>query len=605
MPAVVYGELSADGRDIALHTDTDNAWDIQDIVDRLKFGTPDFKPQEDGSVHVRLSWVAVTQIVHSFPDTDRFKWVPGPLLSKWIVDEIINRSCQGDFTGETPFREPMDHQTAGAIAIGMNGRFLLADEPGAGKTTCALMGLAELETRGKNPWPAFVVCPAAVIDPWLEEVAAVYPDWRPYSLAYRGPGRARLLRTKGIKLLVMSYETMRNDVGDTGQRSGLVDYRAQSVVFDECHKLCGYKTKQSVRARRLAKHIPHVIGASGTPITKNAGNFWPILNGMYPDAYPSRDRYKARYTMDKGQDYGCEIGGLDPLREPEFRLVMQGTMRRVAKADVLKDLPPKTYQVRYVDIPAKWRGAYDEMEADMIAHLPDAEHTTALTAMSTLSKMMRLRQLASSACDVEEYEELDDKPNSETFGEMIVKIRVTPKEPCWKGEALVEILDELHQDDEGNGIQHGHRPVIAFSPFRTLVMLTGSLAERKGYKVGYIVGGMTDKQRTEARLAFEDNKLDLICVTTGAGGTGLTLVAADTVVFLNRPWSFVEATQSEDRAHRRGQTKSVQVIDLETRNSIESRVRDALQDKAHNLAELLQDTRIAEEFLGGKRKVKT
>lgn len=592
----VYGELDEKSGKIVVLTNASNDWDVRDIGIMLSLMTPKFHTTKEGPILVPVSWEAVTQLTHTFPTngTRKYKWVPGVKLSKWIFDEIMRRSCQGDLIGEQPKRPPMPHQSSGAIAIGLNGTFLLADEPGAGKTTAVLMGMAELAARGRDPFPALVVCPAAVIDPWMEEMEQVYPQWK--SMPYRGLNRKRLLKSDA-QILVMSYETMRNDMGDAGNESVLVKYKPSTVVFDEAHKLANYDTKQSVRARRLAKHVPHVICATGTPITKNAGNFWPILNSMQPEAYPDQGRFKTRYTLEKGQDYGHPVpGGLDPVNEPEFRDIMRGTMRRVAKADIDMNLPPKTYQTRWLDLPAKWRVAYDEMEEDMLAHMPDEEESNAMTAMSMLAKMTRLRQLACSACTVEHYEEFDS-----VSGLTEPKMRVTPKEPCWKGEALLEIMAELHQDDEGTQIQHGHRPVITAAPYRQLVMLAGHMAERRGYKVGYIVGGMTDKQRTEARHSFQGNELDLICVSTGAGGTGLTLTAADTMVFLARPWSMVEALQMEDRAHRRGQTKSVQIIDLETRNSVESRVRSALKDKMHNLAELVQDRRMVTEFLGGSK----
>lgn len=592
----VFGELDPVSGKIVILTNASSDWDVRDIGIMLSLMTPKFHSTKEGPVLVPVSWEAVTQLAHTFPTdgTRKYKWVPGEALSKWIIEEIIRRSCEGDLTGEKPKRSPMPHQSAGAVAIGLNGTFLLADEPGAGKTAAVLMGLAELAARGSDPFPALVVCPAAVIDPWMEELEQVYPQWK--AVPYRGPNRKRLLKSDA-QLLIMSYETMRNDMGDAANESVLVKYKPKTVVFDEAHKLANYDTKQSVRARRLAKHVPHVICATGTPITKNAGNFWPLLHSMQPEAYPDQGRFKARYTLDKGQDYGFPVaGGLDPMNEPEFRDIMRGTMRRVAKADVMKDLPPKTYQTRWLEIPAKWRAAYDEMEEDMLAHMPDEDESNAMVAMSMLAKMTRLRQLACSACTVEHYEEWNDELQLTE-----PKMRVTPKEPCWKGEALLEVMEELHQDDRGNDIQHGHRPVIAAAPYRQLVMLAGKMAERKGYHVGYIVGGMSDKQRTDTRLSFQRNELDLICVSTGAGGTGLTLTAADTMVFLARPWSMVEALQMEDRAHRRGQTKNVQIIDLETRNSVESRVREALKDKMHNLAELVQDRRLIEEFLGGSR----
>jgi SNF2 family DNA or RNA helicase len=151
----------------------------------------------------------------------------------------------------------------------------------------------------------------------------------------------------------------------------------------------------------------------------------------------------------------------------------------------------------------------------------------------------------------------------------------------------------------------GFKPIIAAAPYRQLITLCGAMAEKQGYKVGYIVGGMSDKQRTETRLAFQANKMDLICVTTGAGGTGLTLTATDLVAFVARPWPYVEALQMEDRAHRRGQYKNVHIVDFESRRSIEARVREKLHEKAGNLAQLLQDPRIAVEFLGGQRKVRS
>jgi SNF2 family DNA or RNA helicase len=125
------------------------------------------------------------------------------------------------------------------------------------------------------------------------------------------------------------------------------------------------------------------------------------------------------------------------------------------------------------------------------------------------------------------------------------------------------------------------------------------MAEKKGYATGYIDGDVAHADRKETRLAFQANKLDLLCVTTGTGGTGLNLTAADTVVFAARPWGYVPAVQSEDRLWRLGQDKPVQVIDIIAKNTVESRVLSTLRDKAGNLADLVMDRRIVETFLGG------
>ena len=604
----VYGEVSPDGTQLLVACRGD-AHAKSRFADVLRSLTPAFGPTDDGDVMaVPLSWAAVTQLAHAFTGAASWDgspglhWTPGPGLCQWLMAEIIRRSCEGDFTGEKPALEPMPHQVAAAVAVGMNGRFLLADDPGTGKTLSYFMSLAELDARNRQPWPALVVCPAGVVDTVLEEVPKFYPQWK--AVAYRGSGREKYLKSDA-RLLVLSYETMRNDVGKADKPGPLLKLKAGSLVLDEIHKVCAFSSLQSRQARRLARHVPSVFGGSGTPITKNVGSFWPALNAMFPESYPSRDRFKSHFCLTKKAPYGdAEVTGLDPVREPEFRDAMRGTFRRVAKADVLLDLPPKTYSTRWVEIPPAWRAAYDQMRDDMLAELPDV--MTPLEVQTVLAKMTRLAQLASSACDVRTWREVEANVRSPRFGEEVQRTEVTLREPCWKGTALLDFLAELHQGEgvlDDNAVQHGHatgsRPVVAFAPSRQLVTLAGQMAERKGYAVGYITGATSQADRTTARHAFQSNQLDLICVTTGAGGTGLTLHASSVLVFLQRPWSYVDAIQSEDRVHRQGQTERVQIVDIVAKNTIEAKVRAALREKAANLADLVQDPRIARELLGG------
>jgi SNF2 family DNA or RNA helicase len=448
------------------------------------------------------------------------------------------------------------------------------------------------------------VTPAGVIDTVLEEVPQWYPGWK--AVAYRGGSRQRYLKSNA-QILVMGYETMRNDTGDSRKPGPLMKFRAGTLILDECHSLCNFASLQSREARKLARTVRNMAAGSGTPIANTGAGFWPVLNGLYPASYPDRGRFKGMYFLSRGKaQYGngdAEITGLDPAKERQFRTEMQGVFRRVAKTDVL-DLPPKTYSRRYVEIPAAWRAAYDQMEADMLAELPD--QLTPLEARVAIVKMMRLRQLACSACDVTVTREIEQKPRSPNYGQEVEHTSVTLKEPSWKGAELVGILRELHEAEgefDESGGQHGHtvgsRPVIAFAESAQLVRLCGLMAEKRSYAVGYFDGDVSPADRNEVRHAFQANKLDLICVTTGAGGAGLNLTAADTVVFVARPWGYVSAVQAEDRAYRLGQTKPVQVIDIITKNSVESRVLARLREKAGNLAELVADRRIVESFLGG------
>jgi SNF2 family DNA or RNA helicase len=608
--STVFGELDQSGQFI-LVTCTGDARDTDQCAGVLRSLTAAVNPTQNEHVYaVPLSWSACTQLAHSFTGEPAWdgqpglSWAPGAALSAWLFAEILRRSCEGDFTGQPPARVPMAHQRAGAVAVGMNGRFIFCDDMGTGKSQTYLMSLAELEARNRSPWPALLVTPAGVVDTVLEEVPQIYPGWT--AVAYRGGSRQRYLKSNA-QLLVMGYETMRNDTGDSKKPGPLMKFRAGTLILDECHFLCNFASLQSREARKLAKSVRNVFAGSGTPITLNAAGFWPVLNSLYPDSYPSRDRFKRLYFLSRGKaQYGSgdsDILGLDPLREKQFRVEMQGVFRRVAKADVL-DLPPKTYSRRYVEIPAAWRAAYDQMEADMLAELPD--QLTPLEARAAIVKMMRLRQLACSACDVTVTREVEQKPRSPNFGQEVEHTSVTLKEPCWKGAELVSILRELHEAEgefDERGGQHGHvvgsRPAITFAESAQLVRLCGQAAEKKGYAVGYFDGDVKPAERSEVRHAFQANKLDLLCVTTGAGGAGLNLTAADTVVFVAPPWGYVPRTQSEDRAYRLGQTKPVQVIDIIAKDSVESRVLARLREKAGNLAELVADRRIVESFLGG------
>jgi SNF2 family DNA or RNA helicase len=635
-------------------------WQKEEIAKALRHLTVLPRKTKDGSgeLSLPLTWAVVTQC-SALARQRGFKWRPCEELNQWIVDEFTRRftEYQGfsdlkmDLSGMT--REPMPHQLSGAFTGAMNKRFFFGDAAGTGKTMTALLTIAELDARGDDPWPVFVVTPASVVDPWLEELQKCFPDWT--FTAYRGTKRKQL--SSRYQVYVMSWDVFRRDMYPTdkadcercgdriewtkahqnayeifqgkGPRKGEAKEKAdklvlhhdcpkilpskgysvyrpidtdkhelppllefnvpKTIVLDEAHVLCN-KTKQSVAAKRIARVVPYVFPMSGTAIMRDIAGFHTAMNVLDIQSFPDQDRYQARYCDRSVPDYGRpEIEGLTSVNREEFYVLMQGTMRYVAKADVLKDLPPKMYSTRAVEIPAAHRAAYDEMEEDMIAHIPDTDEP--LPVMNTLAQMQRLTQLASSACDVEIEMVLDENIDSPTCGEMVPHYKVTMREPCWK-------VDELMRLKEG---EYNDEPLLVFAPHTQLVNLAGARAEKAGYRVGYIKGGQTSKQRTATRIAFQDGKLDMLCANTQAGGVGLTLHRAHTSVFLERSYAFWREDQAEDRTHRAGQTEQVHIIDIVAINTIESRVRETLKGKAGQLADLVRDPRIVRSFLGGQK----
>jgi SNF2 family DNA or RNA helicase len=583
VPATVVGEITADRSSIILLA-TGADYEIAQAARQVQALTPLLKTTvPPGALTLPATWPAVVQLSTTFGAY----WQPGPGLTAWVAEQVRSRVHDAaELAAPTPEGlVPRGYQVQGACLIRALGSALLFDDQGTGKTITTILGLVERAAAGHPVLPAVVVCPAAVVDSWVDHLHRWAPQWR--AVAWRGTPKQRAALVATAQVYVCSYGTARMDAAETNtRRAPLLALHAVTVVADEVHKIKAQATGQSRAVRRLAGKATNFVGLSGTPITHHPGDLWPALYALEPGAYPSRERWLARYCRTLPGDYSATVLGLDPKAEPEFRATLVGQYRRIAKADVLAELPPKVYSVRMVDLPAAYRAAYDGLEENMLAELPDGGE---LSVMTVLAQLTRLAQLASAAADIQTTTTIVADPET---GLPVTQThqKVVLKAPSWKVDALLEILDERPDTQ-----------VITFAPSRQLIMLAGAAAKRAGLRVGHVMGGQTAKERTANVDAFQRGKLDLICVTTGAGGIGLTLTAASTVVFLQRPWSLVEALQSEDRAHRIGSEihTSIEIIDVVARNTIDSRVRTVLRERADQLAHLVQDRRIVAELLGG------
>lgn len=618
----VYAELTASGHEIALVAGGPDAALIA-AAKMLQTLTPLFsKSDPPGGLTVPATWPAVVQLANTFPGT----WHPGPRLQAWIDDQAARRTAPLASTlSYTPPAGlvPRPYQVAGALEIARTGRALNFDEPRTGKTITTILGLVEWSAQiaeqlasdagvpinglrsMAHVTPVLVICPASVIDPWVEAWQAWAPHVR--AVAYRGPKRSELIGTADV--YVTSYETARNDAGvvtSNGKRSlrPLIDLDAAALVVDECHYVKNPQAERTKAVRRLAERNAARGGAfvalSGTPITKHMGEIFPALSCLEPGAYPSSDRWKKRYCWEVQGEYDTEIIGLNPALEAEFRLTLLGQHRRVAREDVMAELPPKVYSTRTVELPAKWRKAYDDFEAQMLAELPDQSDGSEgeLAVMDVLTKYNLLTRLASAPADVEYTYGPDVYADGHPqAGDLKRHIHLHLKNPSWKVDALLEILAERCEPGRRTAESES---VVAFAPSKQLMMLAGAAATKAGYRVGYIVGGQSAGERTAARLAFQRGELDLICATTGAGGAGITLSRAGTLVFLQRPWSLDHSIQAEDRGEGDlNATRGTEIIDVIAKNTIESRIRTVLRENAGQLADLVQDQRIVEQLLGG------
>lgn len=593
MSVLVHGEISANGKDVVIMAAGPD-YAVAAEAKKLALITPLVRRSDPpGALLMPLSWPGCVQIAFTFGQS----WVPGPKLTKWLMAQVSMRT--GHQSKEIRYPLPpavrdLGHslywwQTEDVKMIAHCGGGLVTDDPGLGKTISAIVGLAEREAWGYQVTPIVaVVPPGSMIDSWVRAFELWAPHWR--TVAWRGTPAKRQALVGTADVYVTGYAMARKDAapGISLRDSPLARIAPVSVIADEIQNINNPDAVQTRAVQRLVGTASAFVPMSGTPVTHSVKGLWPTLKVFEDGAFPAGERFVNRYALEVPGDYGAaEIIGLNPHTEPEFRTVLLGRMLRHNKRVCLPDLPDKVYSVREVEIPAAYKKAYRSMEEKMVAELPDGGE---ITVMGTLAKIIRLQQMSSAAADVETYFELDG-----ATGEMKEKQKVTLRMPSWKVDALLEILAERP------GTQ-----TLVFAPSRQLLVLAGKAAEKAGYRVGYIMGGQNIvKERTPTIDAFQAGQIDVMMIVSSAGGAGLTLTKASTEVFLQRPYSFVESTQCEDRGWGRvdgSALKSVEIIDVRAKATIDGRIPAILYDKAEQTSELLRDPRIVAELLGGNTR---
>lgn len=555
-----------------VHVDADDDENPQHVAQRLGLMTPAWRKEDSGAVSAPYSWALWCQL----RDTFGARLVQNRALAETasaddagrhlVMQDLHQTTGQALWGWNRPALAPFPHQEQAARMVAAYHKVLLCDDPGTGKTASAILGLRAAERRSPgSTLPIIVVCPASVVDQWLDEWAAWGPvpwkfegkqenHWR--AVAWRGPKRHTLAGKADI--YVMSYNTFGRDA-----KAGRLDVLApQALVLDEAHCIANRQTSQSQLARKLAKHLPTVIALTGTPIRNDASDLWAILSALDGVVYPAFHRWRDRYCDLLVLPYATLVTGLKEEARPELMDSLRGQYRQALKTD-LKDLPPKVRSTRTAEMPADWMRSYREFQKDMTTITPDGD---LLCTMEPLEIITRLVQLSNSACDVEqEHVQTVDGPRIHSI--------VKPRAPFWKLPLLREVLEERPTEQ-----------VLVFAPFRSLI--TAAFEDFLSWskdQPSLVIGGQSSGVRTKHVNRFQAGDHRALFATTGAGGVGLTLTAASTVVFLQRPWSYVDSTQAEDRAHRIGSEihHRIDVVDLVVKDTMDEAVVKALKSKAY------------------------
>lgn len=441
---------------------------------------------------------------------------------------------------------------------------ILADDMGLGKTVQALTALDVATLEGD----AVVVTTNAMLFKWAEEAKLWAPSWNPVVVHGSAEKRRKLIdQAPPRSLFVVGWATLRThtrlsgygsislDAGDRDEKE-LNHRNVQYVVADESHKAKDPKAKQTRALWFLADHATYVYPLTGTPVQNAYLDLWSQLRLVRPVEFSNRGAFQDRYVFGFETDYGFQpVGWRAENKDELFRFVDQVLLRRT-KDEVGLDLPPKTYDRRLIEMTTAQAKAYKTLKKEALAEL----NGELLTAADPLTKMMRLSQIASATPVVED-------------GKVIAM-----EKPSNKVDALLEILDE------------GPGQVVVFAASKKLINLVEDALDKKKVTSVRITGDESAEVRGLHVQQFQEGLARVALCTFGAGSEGITLTAASTAVFLQRPWSLVQSRQAEDRIHRIGQTaSSVVIIDLVSKGTVDVGVHQTLVVKGEVFESVTRD----------------
>ena len=407
---------------------------------------------------------------------------------------------------------------------------ILADEMGLGKTLQALAFLRTLTGTGTEP--SLIVCPSSLIFNWQAEAARWTPELR--VLALEGPQRMQdFEKISTMDVIITSYPLLRLDVD--AHRAHL--YAA--IILDEAQYIKNPESQNAQAACALLGR--HRLALTGTPVENSLRDLWSIFHFLMPGYLGNRQDFRERYE--------CSTPG--EAEQTRLRRRIAPFLLRRLKAEVAADLPEKIEQIAWCELTGTQQEIYTQLTLATRRQLSDlaGAKDQKKARMVMLTALLRLRQ---AACDVRLLGLENPPPEEEASAKLAL---------------LGELLEEA--------IEGGHR-VLVFSQFVTMLSRIRSQFEAAGIAYAYLDGSSQDRPQQVQR--FQTGQVPVFLISLKAGGTGLNLTAADTVIHFDPWWNPAVEAQATDRAHRIGQQRVVTSYKLIARGTVEEKIL-ALQSR--------------------------
>ena len=424
-------------------------------------------------------------------------------------------------------------------------------------------------SRVPHRTPHLVVCPTSLVFNWAAEAAKFTPDLR--ALALHGPRRAELFtRIPEHDLIITSYALLRRDAA---QYRGL---EFDTVVLDEAQHIKNRQTQnaQAVKAIRAQRRLV----LTGTPLENSVLDLWSIFDFLMPGYLGGAQEFRERYELPLVRDKSAAVQSRLARRLRPFLL-------RRLKREVAADLPAKIEQVSYCELGTEQRALYQQVLEASRREILDAVDANGLarSRMVVLTALLRLRQIC---CDprllnLPRDAAKDTSPQASGAEESCSESGTSSDpSPALPPSGKVELFGELLEE-----VLDGNHRVLVFSQFTAMLALLREELAAQSLEFCYLDGATKDRAQVVEKFQRESS-IPIFLISLKAGGVGLNLTGADTVIHFDPWWNPAVEAQAIDRSHRIGQTQHVFAYRLICRDTVEEKILE-LQQKKRDLADAI------------------
>eukprot|EP00088_Acartia_fossae_P015248 TRINITY_DN18323_c0_g1_i1.p1 TRINITY_DN18323_c0_g1~~TRINITY_DN18323_c0_g1_i1.p1 ORF type:complete len:1190 (+),score=494.76 TRINITY_DN18323_c0_g1_i1:54-3572(+) len=470
----------------------------------------------------------------------------------------------------------------------LNG--ILADEMGLGKTIQTISLITYIMEKKKNMGPFLIIVPLSTLSNWVLE----FQKWAPsvVTLSYKGSPAARRavqhqIRSGRFNVLITTYEYI------IREKAILAKLRWKYMIIDEGHRMKNHNNKLTFTINNYYT-TSHRLLLTGTPLQNKLPELWSLLNFLLPSIFKACDTFEQWFNAPF-----ATTGEKVELNEEETILiirrlhkVLRPFLLRRLKKDVESQLPDKVEYIIKCEMSGLQRALYNQMQEKGIMMTDSKGKGNKQGAKALMNTIMQLRKLCNHPFMFQHIEE--------SYARHVgMPTDVIQGPDLYRASGKFELLDRIFPKLK----RSGHR-ILLFCQMTQLMTILEDYLNWRGHKYLRLDGTTKSDDRGAMLKEFNSPNSDyfIFILSTRAGGLGLNLQTADTVIIFDSDWNPHQDLQAQDRAHRIGQKNEVRVLRLMTVNSVEERILAAARYKLNMDEKVIQAGMFNQRSTGSERQ---